>query len=103
MIPSRAGRNHAACRKATVAAAPGAELPVREAVLSARSAIAIAMLVGAALSGALGLIIFLTERGVANEIKGFVLMLIAAVLLVGGCVLWELRAIRRGLEQSERE
>ena len=49
----------------------------------------------AALIGALGLFIFFTERGVANEIKGFVLLLIAAVLLAGGCVLWELRAIRR--------
>ena len=47
----------------------------------------------------LGLFIFFTERGVANEIKGFVLLLIAVVLLVGGCVLWELRSIRRGLER----
>jgi hypothetical protein len=31
--------------------------------------------------GALGLFIFFTERGVANEIKGFVLLLIAGVLL----------------------
>jgi len=58
------------------------------------------LIVAAALVGALGLYIFLTERGVANEIKGFVLMLIAAVLLVGGCVLWELRAIRRALEHK---
>ena len=59
------------------------------------------VLIGAAvLVGALGLFIFFTERGVANEIKGFVLMLIAAVLLVGGCVLWELRAIRRALEHK---
>jgi drug/metabolite transporter (DMT)-like permease len=58
------------------------------------------LIVAAALLGALGLFIFLTERGVANEIKGFVLMLIAAVLLVGGCVLWELRAIRRALEHK---
>jgi len=58
------------------------------------------LIVAAALVGALGLFIFLTERGVANEIKGFVLMLIAAVLLVGGCVLWELRAIRRALEHK---
>jgi drug/metabolite transporter (DMT)-like permease len=58
------------------------------------------LIVAAALVGALGLFIFLTERGVANEIKGFVLMLIAAVLLVGGCVLWELRAIRRALEHN---
>jgi hypothetical protein len=62
--------------------------------------ISISLLVAAALVGALGLVIFLTERGVANEIKGFVLLLIAAVLLVGGCVLWELRAIRRALEQK---
>lgn len=59
------------------------------------------LIVAAALVGALGLFIFLTERGVANEIKGFVLMLIAAVLLVGGCVLWELRAIRRQLEHKD--
>jgi high-affinity Fe2+/Pb2+ permease len=62
--------------------------------------ISISLLVAAALAGALGLAIFLTERGVANEIKGFVLMLIAAVLFVGGCVLWELRAIRRQLERE---
>jgi len=59
------------------------------------------LIVVAALVGALGLFIFFTERGVANEIKGFVLMLIAAVLLVGGCVLWELRAIRRQLEHTD--
>jgi hypothetical protein len=57
------------------------------------------MLVGAALVGALGLVIFLTERGVANEIKGFVLMLMGSVLGVGGCALWELGAIRRALER----
>jgi hypothetical protein len=62
--------------------------------------ISISLLVAAALVGALGLAIFLTERGVANEIKGFVLLLIGAVLLVGGCVLWELRAIRRKLERE---
>lgn len=50
--------------------------------------------------GALGLFIYFTERGVANEIKGFVLLLIAAVLLAGGCVLWELRAIRGVLEDK---
>ena len=70
------------------------------AVLNARSALSIALIAAAALSAALGLAIFWTERGVANEIKGFVLMLIAAVLLVGGCVLWELRAIRRQLERD---
>jgi hypothetical protein len=62
--------------------------------------ISISLLVAAALVSALGLAIFLTERGVANEIKGFVLLLIGAVLLVGGCVLWELRAIRRKLERE---
>jgi hypothetical protein len=64
--------------------------------------ISISLLAAAALVGALGLVIFLTERGVANEIKGFVLMLIAAVLLVGGCVLWELRTIRRRLEGKDQ-
>ncbi|HZO02512.1 MAG TPA: hypothetical protein VFB93_15055 [Burkholderiales bacterium] len=58
------------------------------------------LIVTAALVGAAGLFIFLTERGVANEIKGFVLLLLAAVMLVGGCVLWELRAIRRRLERE---
>ena len=58
--------------------------------------IAISLMVGAA-----GVFIFVTERGVANEIKGFVLLLIAAVLLVGGCVLWELGAIRRNLDKDE--
>jgi hypothetical protein len=60
------------------------------------------LIVAAALVGALGLFIFFTERGVANEIKGFVLLLIAAVLLVGGCVLWELRALRRTLENRDQ-
>jgi len=41
------------------------------------------LIVAAALVGALGLFVFFTERGVANEIKGFVLLLVAAVLLVG--------------------
>ena len=58
------------------------------------------LIVAAALVGALGLHIFLTERGVANEIKGFVLLLIAALLLVGGCVRRELRAIRRLLDDK---
>jgi len=49
------------------------------------------------------LFIFFTERGVANEIKGFVLLLIAGVLLVGGCVLWELRALRRALERRDSQ
>ena len=68
--------------------------------MEARSAVSILLLVVAALVGAAGLYIFVTERGAANEIKGFVLVLIAAVLLVGGCVLWELRAIRRVLEDK---
>lgn len=54
-----------------------------------------------ALLGAGGLFIFVTERGAANEIKGFVLLLIAAVLFVGGCLLWELRALRRTLDRDE--
>jgi hypothetical protein len=62
----------------------------------------IGLIVVATLVGALGVFIFATERGVANEIKGFVLLLIAAVLGVGGCVLWELRAIRRILEQDRK-
>jgi drug/metabolite transporter (DMT)-like permease len=60
----------------------------------------IALIVAAALLGAAGVFIYFTERGVANEIKGFVLLLIAAVLLAGGCVLWELRAIRGVLEDK---
>lgn len=58
------------------------------------------LIVIAAAVGALGMGIFVTERGVANEIKGFVLLLIAAVLLIGGCVLRELSAIRRALERK---
>jgi hypothetical protein len=61
------------------------------------------LIVIAAAVGALGLDIYLTERGAANEIKGFVLLLIAAVLLVGGCVLRELNAMRRSLEQKNLE
>ena len=61
------------------------------------------LLAAGTVCGALGLFIFFTERGVANEIKGFVLLLIAGVLLVGGCVLWELRSIRRGLERRNPE
>ena len=63
----------------------------------------IGLILAAALTGGAGLYIFFTERGVANEIKGFVLLLIAAVLLAGGCVLWELRAIRRELEQRNQK
>ena len=65
--------------------------------------VAILLLVVAALIAALGAFIYFTERGVANEIKGFVLLLIAAVLAGGGCILWELRAIRRALEQKDRQ
>jgi hypothetical protein len=68
--------------------------------LAARSVLSILLFLLAALVGALGLFIFFTERGVANEIKGFVLLLIAAVMLVGGCLLWELRGIRRVLEDK---
>jgi hypothetical protein len=60
----------------------------------------IGLIILAAAVGASGVFIFVTERGVANEIKGFVLLLIAAVLGVGGCVLWELRAIRQALEEK---
>ena len=59
--------------------------------------IAISIAVGAAAA-----FIFVTERGVANEIKGFVLLLLAAVLFIGGCALWELRALRRTLDRDER-
>jgi drug/metabolite transporter (DMT)-like permease len=58
------------------------------------------LIVIAAAVGAAGVGIYVTERGAANEIKGFVLLLIAAVLLVGGCVLRELNAMRRSLEQK---
>ena len=61
------------------------------------------LIVIAAAVGALGLDIYVSERGAANEIKGFVLLLIAAVLLVGGCVLRELNAMRRSLEQKNLE
>lgn len=54
----------------------------------------------AAALGAWGIVIFVHERGAANEIKGFVLLLIAAVLLVGGLVLRELAAIRQTLERK---
>lgn len=71
--------------------------------MRAGSPVSMLLLVAAAVCGALGLFIFLTERGVANEIKGFVLLLIAGVLLVGGCVLWELRALRRALERRDSQ
>ena len=59
------------------------------------------MLAAGLLIGALGLYVYFTERGVANEIKGFVLVLIAGVLLVGGFILWELRAIRDRLDKND--
>jgi hypothetical protein len=70
--------------------------------MAARTALSILLLALAAAAGALGVYIFVTERGVANEIKGFVLLLTAALLGVGGAVLWELQAIRRALEQRDR-
>jgi high-affinity Fe2+/Pb2+ permease len=62
--------------------------------------LATTLVVTAAVIGAAGTFVFMTERGAANEIKGFVLLLIAAVLFVGGCVLRELAAIRRALERK---
>lgn len=62
--------------------------------------LATTLVVIAAVIGGAGILVFITERGVANEIKGFVLLLIAAVLLIGGCVLRELSAIRRALERK---
>jgi hypothetical protein len=59
------------------------------------------LIIIAAAVGLLGAFIYVTERGVANEIKGFVLLLIAAVLLVGGCVLLELRSLRRSLKRDD--
>jgi hypothetical protein len=67
--------------------------------MDARSVVAILLLVAGVAAAALGLHVFFTERGVANEIKGFVLVLLGAVFAVGGCVLWELGAIRRALER----
>jgi hypothetical protein len=72
-------------------------IPLR--TMDARSVIAILLLVAGVAAAALGLHVFFTERGVANEIKGFVLLLMGSVLGVGGCVLWELGAIRRALER----
>ena len=60
------------------------------------------IVVGAAV-GAAGLFIYFTERGVANEIKGFVLVLVASVMFGGGCVLRELTAIRRALEREKSQ
>ena len=62
--------------------------------------LATTLVVIAAVIGGAGIFVFIPERGVANEIKGFVLLLIAAVLLIGGCVLRELSAIRRALERK---
>ena len=59
------------------------------------------LLVLGVLTGGLGLYIFFTERGVANEIKGFVLLLIAAVLMLGGFLHWELREIRKRLDKKD--
>ena len=73
--------------------------------MDARSVLAILLpilltLAGVAAAG-LGLHVFLTERGVANEIKGFVLLLIAAVLMLGGFLHWELREIRKRLDKKD--
>ena len=62
-----------------------------------------ALIVAAAGVGVWGLSIFLYERGAANEIKGFVLLLMASVLLAGGFILIELRALRRALEDRNRK
>jgi hypothetical protein len=64
-------------------------------------AVSMLMLAAGVVAGALGLYVYFTERGVANEIKGFVLLLIAGVLLVGGFILWELRAIRDATEKKD--
>ena len=69
--------------------------------MRAGSVVSMLLLVSGLVTGALGLYIFLTERGVANEIKGFVLLLIAAVLLLGGFLHWELRAIRDRLDRED--
>ena len=68
--------------------------------MDARSVVAILLLLAGVATAGFGLHVFFTERGVANEIKGFVLVLLGAVLAVGGCVLWELIAIRRILESK---
>jgi hypothetical protein len=70
--------------------------------MAARTALSILLIAAAAVACALGLYIFFTERGVANDIKGFVLLLIGAVLGAAGALLWELQAIRRALEQRDR-
>ena len=65
------------------------------------SVVSTLLLVLGVLAGVLGLYIFFTERGVANEIKGFVLLLIAAVLMLGGFLHWELREIRKRLDKKD--
>ena len=65
-------------------------------------AVSMLMLAAGLVTGAFGLYIYFTEHGVANDIKGFVLVLIAGVLLVGGFILWELRAIRDRLDQKDQ-
>jgi len=65
------------------------------------SVVSTVLLVLGGLTGGLGLYIFFTERGVANEIKGFVLLLIAAVLMLGGFLHWELREIRKRLDKND--
>ena len=65
------------------------------------SVVSTLLLVLGVLTGALGLYIFFTERGVENEIKGFVLLLIAAVLMLGGFLHWELREIRKRLDKND--
>jgi hypothetical protein len=69
--------------------------------LNARQALALVLIAAALVLGGAGISTFVTERGVANDIKGFVLLLIGVVLLVGGCILWELAAIRRTLERKD--
>jgi len=65
------------------------------------SVVSTLLLVFGVATAALGPYIFFTERGVANEIKGFVLLLIAAVLMLGGFLHWELREIRKRLDKKD--
>ena len=65
------------------------------------SVVSTLLLVFGVATATLGLYIFFTERGVANEIKGFVLLLIAAVLMLGGFLHWELREIRKRLDKKD--
>ena len=57
--------------------------------------IVVAVLVGLFAFGTLGL-----AKTSIHEIQGFVLLLIAAVLFVGGCILSEIERIRRRLKQA---